>query len=150
MSRGCAGNPTGVLGTRRCAGNPPVCWEPAGTAPLPRGWSRSSAAPAPTGCADTAPVPRAGAAACAFPGTAGGGRTQQRSEQIPVYIAKICINMNIYLHVFLKGLLPEIYRWGSEVLVAGRYQLLQKKKVHIFCYFCCFYFFKLCSKPISV
>lgn len=113
---------TGAPGTHRCAGNPRARPRCPGAGPTARQHQHPRAVPT------QRRYWGAGAAACAFPGTAGGGRTQQRSEQIPVYIAKICINMNIYLHVFLKGLLPEIYRWGSEVLVAGRYQLLQKKK----------------------
>lgn len=72
-----------------------------------------------------------------------------------------CINLSIYLHVFLKGSLPEIYPLGKMLLVAGRHQLLyiknkekRKKKENVFkkvIYFLLlllFYFFKLCSKPI--
>lgn len=73
-----------------------------------------------------------------------------------------CINLSIYLHVFLKGSLPEIYPLGKMLLVAGRHQLLyvknkekrKKKKENVFkkvIYFLLlllFYFFKLCSKPI--
>lgn len=64
-----------------------------------------------------------------------------------------CINLSIYLHVFLKGSLPEIYPLGKMLLVAGRHQLLyiknkekrKKRKMflkrsYIFCYFCCFIF----------
>lgn len=39
-----------------------------------------------------------------------------------------CINLSIYLHVFLKGSLPEIYPLGKMLLVAGRHQLLYIKK----------------------
>lgn len=73
-----------------------------------------------------------------------------------------CINLSIYLHVFLKGSLPEIYPLGKMLLVAGRHRLLyiknkekrKKKKENVFkkvIYFLLlllFYFFKLCSKPI--
>lgn len=66
-----------------------------------------------------------------------------------------CINLSIYLHVFLKGSLPEIYPLGKMLLVVGRHQLLYiKKKKNVFkkvIYFLLlllFYFFKLCSKPI--
>ena len=38
-----------------------------------------------------------------------------------------CINLSIYLHVFLKGSLPEIYPLGKMLLVAGGHQLLYVK-----------------------
>lgn len=75
-----------------------------------------------------------------------------------------CINLSIYLHVFLKGSLPEIYPLGKMLLVAGRHQLLyvknkekrkKKRKVflkrsYIFCYFCCFIFLNYVLNLFSV
>lgn len=76
-----------------------------------------------------------------------------------------CINLSIYLHVFLKGSLPEIYPSGKMLLVAGRHQLLyiknkekrkkKKRKMflkrsYIFCYFCCFIFLNYVLNLFSV
>lgn len=69
-----------------------------------------------------------------------------------------CINLSIYLHVFLKGSLPEIYPLGKMLLVVGRHQLLyikKKKKMflkrsYIFCYFCCFIFLNYVLNLFSV
>lgn len=74
-----------------------------------------------------------------------------------------CINLSIYLHVFLKGSLPEIYPLGKMLLVAGRHQSLyiknkekrKKRKMflkrsYIFCYFCCFIFLNYVLNLFSV
>lgn len=73
-----------------------------------------------------------------------------------------CINLSIYLHVFLKGSLLEIYPLGEMPLVARRHQLLyiknktkKRKKMffkrsYIFCYFCCFIFLNYVLNLFSV
>ena len=75
-----------------------------------------------------------------------------------------CINLSIYLHVFLKGSLPEITHWvrcswwlggNSCYILKTKKKEKKKRKMflkrsYIFCYFCCFIFLNYVLNLFSV